>query len=107
MTDSDQQTDKHEERREHPRKPCLISADGATGDSAFNGFIKNISAGGVFIETPQAFAVGEEVSLTFSCPGHEDPVKIVGEIVWNVPGGLGVKFKTPDERLEAVIKALS
>jgi len=51
--------------------------------------------------------VGEEIILTFSYPGHENPVKIVGEIVWNVPQGLAVKFKTADERLEAAIKALS
>ncbi len=107
MTDSDQQTNKHGERREHPRKPCFISADGAACDCAFNGFIKNISTGGVFIETPQAFAVGQEITLTFSYPGHENPVKIVGEIVWNIPQGLAVKFKTADERVEAVIKALS
>ena len=107
MTDSDQQLNENEERRKHSRKPCFIAVDGATWDSAFNGFTKNIGAGGVFIETPQAFAVGEEITLTFSCPGHENPVKVVGEIVWNIPQGLAVKFKTADERLEAVIKALS
>jgi len=107
MTDSDQQLNKNEERRKHSRKPCFIAVEGATWDSAFNGFTKNIGAGGVFIETPQAFTVGEEITLTFSYPGHENPVKIVGEIVWNVPQGLAVKFKTADERLEAVIKALS
>ncbi len=107
MTDSDQQLNKNEERRKHSRKPCFMAVEGATWDSAFNGFTKNIGAGGVFIETPQAFAVGEEITLTFSCPGHENPVKIVGEIVWNIPQGLAVKFKTADERVEAVIKALS
>ena len=75
MTDSDQQLDKNEERRKHSRKPCFIAFEGATWDSAFNGFTKNIGAGGVFIETPQAFAVGQEITLTFSYPGHENPVK--------------------------------
>jgi Tfp pilus assembly protein PilZ len=107
MTDSDQQLNKNEERRKHSRKPCFMAVEGATWDSAFNGYTKNIGAGGVFIETPQAFAVGEEITLTFSCPGHENPVKIVGEIVWNIPQGLAVKFKTAGERVEAVIKALS
>jgi Tfp pilus assembly protein PilZ len=107
MTDSHEQLNKNEERREHPRKPCFVGVEGATWDSAFSGFVKNMSAGGVFFETPKAFAVGEEITLTFSYPGHENPVKIAGEIVWNGAQGLGVKFKTPDERLEGVIKALS
>lgn len=107
MTDPDQQLDKTKERRKHPRKPCFIAVEGATWDSAFHGFIKNIGAGGVFFETPQAFAVGQEITLTFSYPGHENPVKIVGEIVWNVPQGLAIKFKTADQRFEAAIKAVS
>jgi len=107
MTDSNQQLKKKEERRKHPRKPCFVAVEGATWDSAFEGFIKNISAGGVFFETPNAFAVGEEITLTVLFPGHEKPVKIVGEIVWNAPQGLGVEFKTADERLETAIKALS
>ena len=107
MTDSDQQLNKNEERRKHSTKPCFIAVEGATWDSAFNGFIKNIGDSGVFIETPQAFAVGEEITLTFSYPGHENPVKIVGEIVWNVPQGLAIKFKMPDERFEEAIKAVS
>jgi Tfp pilus assembly protein PilZ len=106
VKDSDQQRNKNEERRKHLRKPCFIAVKGATWDSAFDGFIKNIGAGGVFFETPKAFAVGEEITLTFLYPGHEKPVKIVGEIVWNLPEGLAVKFKTADERLEAAIKAL-
>jgi Tfp pilus assembly protein PilZ len=107
MTDPDQQPNRQEERRKHPRKPCAMAVDGSTWDSAFNGFIKNLSAAGVFIETPHAFAVGEQIRLTFSYPGLEDPVEVVGEIVWNVPQGLGVKFNTPDERFEAMMKSRS
>ncbi len=106
MTDSDQQLNKNEEARKHPRNPCFVAVESATWDSAFNRFIKNVGAGGVFFETPKAFAVGEKIILTFSHPGHENPVRIVGEIVWNVPQGLGVKFKYQDERLEAAINAI-
>ncbi len=107
MTDSGQQPNKREERRKHPRKPCSVDVDGASWDSAFNGCIKNMSAGGVFVETPSVFAVGEEIKLTFSFPEHEEPIEIVGEIVWNVPQGLGVKFKSPSQQVEAMIKSLS
>lgn len=107
MTDSDQQLKKNEERRKHPRKPFLKAVERATWDSTFHEFIKNIDACGVFFETPQAFAVGQEVTLTFSYPGYKNPVKIIGEIVWKIPHGVAIKFKTADERFEAAIKALS
>ena len=96
-----------EQGYKHPRNPSFLGADGTTWDFAFGEFIKNMTAGGLFLETPKTFAVGEEITLTFSYPGYEIPVKIVGEIVWNVPQGLGVKFKTPRERLEKVINASS
>jgi Tfp pilus assembly protein PilZ len=106
MTRSDQQSNKQEDQRKHPRKPCSVVVEGASWDSAFNGCIKNVGGGGVFIETPSAFAVGEEITLTFSSPNHEEPIKIVGEIVWNVPHGIGVKFKSSRQQVEAMTKSL-
>ncbi len=96
---------KPEEQRKDARSPCSVDADCTTWNSAFRGSLQNISAGGVFIETKGAFGVGDEITLTFSTPNHQDPVKIVGEIVWHVPQGIGVKFKTPGQELEAVIKS--
>jgi hypothetical protein len=101
------QLHKHKERRKHPRKPCSVVVEGASWDSAFNGCIKNMGGGGVFIETPSAFAVGEEITLIFSSPNHEEPIKIVGEIVWNAPGGLGVAFNKTPHGLATMIESLA
>jgi Tfp pilus assembly protein PilZ len=93
--------------REHSRKSCSIEVTYTTQDEVCTDFIKNISTGGLYIDTPAAFAAGEEITLTFAAPGQEGPIKVTGEIVWNVPGGLGVRFrKPPGKDLEKVIESL-
>ncbi len=97
---------KTQERREHPRKPCRIAVKGHAWDSAFEALARNASLGGVFIETPCVFAVDEEIVLSFTLPGQDESVKIIGKIVWNVPGGLGIQFIDTPERLVKGIKSL-
>jgi Tfp pilus assembly protein PilZ len=81
-------------RREHLRAPCFLAVDYANQDQVFKGFIQDISAGGVFIKPRTSFSVGEEITLTFSPPDHQEPLKIKGEIVRSDQLGIGVKFKT-------------
>jgi Tfp pilus assembly protein PilZ len=57
--------------------------------------IKDISAGGAFIEFSRPFPIGQEITLVFSSLGDQKPVRIIGEIAWTGPQGIGVKFKTP------------
>ena len=93
-------------RRQHPRKPCSIPVTCAAEDRVIKDFIKNISAGGAFIETSVAFSPGEHITLMFSSTEQEEPIKISGRIVWRVPEGIGVKFTTASRDLEAVILSL-
>ena len=96
----------HTNRREHLRKPCFIAVDYADHERAFNDFIKNISTGGVFIETDTPFSVGRELTLTFSSSNYERPIKITGEIVRSGRRGIGVRFKSEHEDLQAMIESL-
>lgn len=79
--------------RKHYRKPVFTVVDYATQGHAYRDFIRNISAGGVFIETPMPFSVGQELSLTFALPIYQKHIKITGEIVRIDSQGIGVKFK--------------
>ncbi len=91
--------------RKYTRKPVSIEVAYTVQDQLYKNFVKNISAGGVFIDTPAAFAAGEKITLTFSPPDQEEPIKIDGQIVWNSPGGLGVKFSEPlNNDIEKIIK---
>ena len=96
----------HTNRRQHPRKACFMAVDYADRDRAFKDFIKNISAGGVFIETNTPFSIGRDLTLTFSSFNYERPIKITGKIVWTGTLGIGVQFKTKNQDLVAMIKFL-
>jgi len=72
----------------------------------YKDYIKDISAGGVFIETRMPFSVGQEVSLAFPLPNYQKYIKIIGEIVRISPHGIGVKFRMASQDQEAIIKSL-
>lgn len=80
------------DQRKHGRKHCKRPATIAVGDNRYEGVAKNISAGGMFIETPATVSVGQEVSLILSLFSFEDPVNITGKVVRSEPLGVAVKF---------------
>lgn len=82
------------ERRQHPRDPCFIAADFAIQDKVFSDFVRNISPGGVYIETKAPVLNGTEITVVFSLPSCGEPLKTAGNIVWNSLQGLGVRFHT-------------
>ena len=93
-------------KREHQRKPFFTVVNYATQSSVYKDFIKNISAGGVFIETSMPFSGGQEVSLTFPLPNQKEHIKIIGKVVRISDQGIGVKFRTVNQDQEKLINAL-
>ena len=69
-----------------------MPVDFATPERAFNGYIQNISSGGLLIETRESLSVGQQVTLAFLRPKSREHVKVGGEVVRRIPNGLGVKF---------------
>ena len=86
------QQSKFDEKREHPRKQTFIWTECSADTRFFTDFIQNLSVSGLFIETQLPFFVGEKLSMTFSLPGADDPIKITGKIVRVDPNGIGVQF---------------
>lgn len=82
----------HKNRRKHSRDHCMIPVDCATEKQAFEGFIRNLSYDGVFIQAQGNLEVGEEVMMTFSASNQAQPAKIAGEIVRRNMMGIGVRF---------------
>ncbi|MDY6837128.1 MAG: PilZ domain-containing protein [Thermodesulfobacteriota bacterium] len=94
------------ERRRDPRHSCSISVTCATEDHVFEDSFGNISTGGAFVETSEALSPGEDMTLTFSSPDLETPIKIKGKVVWRTSQGIGVKFTTASKDLQAMILSL-
>jgi hypothetical protein len=93
-------------RRKYTRKGCFMAVDYAISDIAFKGFIKNISPNGVFIETHGTFPPGRHVTMAFSSPLDEKPVKTSGHIVRSVQRGIGVALDTENRNLRLLVESL-
>jgi Tfp pilus assembly protein PilZ len=90
------------QKRKHERKAFLTTLDYSTESGSYRDFIKDISIGGVFIETRTPFSFGEGISMTFLLPEHEKKLKIHGEITRIDEQGIGVKFKASQVQKEIV-----
>ena len=86
------QQSKFDEKRKYHRKHTFIWTECSANTRFFTDFIQNLSVSGLFIETQLPFFVGEELSMTFSLPGADDPIKITGKIVRIDSNGIGVQF---------------
>ena len=95
------------DRRETPRKPCSLTVYYTIQEQVSSGVMKNISAGGAFIETLEPLDVGEDVTVTFWPVNQDEPIEMRGEIARTDSNGIGVKFTTPpSEALEKMIESL-
>ena len=86
------QQSKFDEKRKYPRKKTFVWTECSADTRFFTDFIQNLSASGLFIETQFPFFVGEKLSMTFSFPATDDPIKITGKIVRIDSNGIGVQF---------------
>ena len=86
------QQSKFDEKRKYHRKHTFIWTECSANTRFFTDFIQNLSVSGLFIETQLPFFVGEELSMTFSLPGADNPIKITGKIVRIDSNGIGVQF---------------
>ncbi|MEJ2730983.1 MAG: PilZ domain-containing protein [Deltaproteobacteria bacterium] len=89
--------------RKHQRKPYSKSIRFAAKDSIFEGFLKNISSAGVFIETHENFSAGQTLTLEIPLKKNQK-AKVKGEVVWSSPDGFGVKFLSVDKQEPAADK---
>ena len=81
------------EKRKYPRKSTLIDITYSSDQRRiFEDFVRNISAGGLFIETNLVTELGQKLTMTFSHPDSGDPIRVLGKVIRVDSGGVGVKF---------------
>jgi len=94
------------ERRQSPRMKCQASVDWATSEVGHTDFVRDISDNGTFIETSWPLNIGQELSMVFTLPVTDMPIKIKGQVVWTGTLGIGINFKTGHGDLGLLIKHL-
>lgn len=88
------------DQRKDPRKRCSIPVSFTSGNHTYQDYILDISASGTFIQTGEALAVGQQLSIRFCFPSESAPLIVGGEVVWHSSSGIGVKFlgiKPPEQ----------
>jgi len=78
--------------RRFTRKPFRRATIFACQNRYYAGLTKNISKGGIFIETRNLFAIGQIITLVISRTKIEKGVMLKGEVVHMRPEGFGLKF---------------
>lgn len=84
------------ERRSHSRIPVQVRVRIQYTGQEFMAESRNLSAGGVFLETDRKVPVGTRVRMQFTIPIiAKYPIRAEGEVVWfgeDIPPGLAVRF---------------
>jgi uncharacterized protein (TIGR02266 family) len=85
--------------RRSGRSELEVSVDLQSKQDRYAGVTKNIGSGGVFVATPRVLQVGDVVTLSFSLPGSNEPLRVDASVRWIRPpgpdtseGGMGLKF---------------
>ncbi|CAB5099634.1 Protein serine/threonine phosphatase PrpC, regulation of stationary phase [Olavius algarvensis associated proteobacterium Delta 3] len=86
-------------------KPIRIAVDYDTEEVSNQGFVTQISDAGVFIETADPIALGEEISVTFSGTGEIPAFLFNGRVCRRDPKGMEICFDhlTEDQRTRLAI----
>jgi hypothetical protein len=96
----------NDEKRKHNRKTCDKTTFFATREKLYEGFVKNISLGGVFVQSTDSFFPGEILTLAVPCesntegsklkePFKDEDIKMKCKVIWNNTEGFGMAFLEP------------
>jgi len=82
----------NKEARVYARIPCSEDTHFAANRELFQGTIKNVSEGGIYVQTRQRFKVGQEVVVAGPFGKDQQDVKRYGKVVWYDERGIAVQF---------------
>ncbi|MGD9331648.1 MAG: PilZ domain-containing protein [Desulfobacterales bacterium] len=82
----------NKDTRIYARKPCSEDTHFSANRELFQGTIKNVSEGGIYVQTRERFVVGQEVVVAGPFGKDQQDVKRYGKVVWTDAGGIAVQF---------------
>ena len=82
-----------EDKRVHPRVNLESEVSCELRDRAsFTGMAKDISIGGMFVESSEILPFGTEITIVGRLPGTKAELRLPGIVRWAKPKGFGVQF---------------
>ena len=82
----------NKEARVFARAPCSEDTHFSANRELFQGTIKNVSEGGIYVQTRERFVVGQEVVIAGPFGEDDRDVKRYGKVVWYDDRGIAVQF---------------
>jgi len=95
------------DKRQHPRK--IIEADVAFqvgGGDRSEARCRDVSLGGMFIDTATPLPYGTAVRVFLRLPGLRDEAVIESVVRWSTPSGMGVQFGVMGARVTHALTQL-
>lgn len=83
---------RNEEARVYARVPCSEDTHFAANRELYEGTIKNVSEGGIYVQTRERFKAGQEVVVAGPFGENRQDVKRYGRVVWSDDRGIAVEF---------------
>ena len=80
------------QQREYLRRDIKIRVDIATGQLLVQTDSRNISAGGIHVQSSGRFQAGDTVTLVFSLSESEKPFKLSGTVLRVEDEGIAIEF---------------
>jgi type IV pilus assembly protein PilZ len=81
------------EKRSHPRIPLGLPVTCRRADgTSFSGTAKDVSIGGMFVESSEEVAFGDQLTITLRLPLAKQDLVLPAIVRWLAPGGFGVQF---------------
>jgi uncharacterized protein (TIGR02266 family) len=82
------------EKRRSNRSPldALVRVKRKAGEETASGQARDLSVGGMFIETSSPFPFGTEVMVHVQLPGHKDELAMPAVVRWTRQDGMGLQF---------------
>jgi hypothetical protein len=80
--------------RRHQRAPLDVSVEfvGKGSNERLRGKARDISLGGMFVETTQPLPFSSELTVHVLLPAQKAPFALPGVVRWTRDGGMGVQF---------------
>jgi uncharacterized protein (TIGR02266 family) len=85
-------------RRTDPRYDRRIDVEIKAGSKQITAKSRNLSLGGMFVETSEPLSEQTTIEVRFRVPTQPEPVEVTAEVRWvergsaERPGGMGIRF---------------
>ncbi len=103
------------ERRRQRRVPVQIQIQYKSADGFFQDYIRNLSLGGIFIETEKPLPKNTKLRVEFCLPEMADPITADGIVVHtlrvgkkkkdNAVSGMGIRFSELESASKQVLES--